>query len=153
MEVLKGLTSTKALSEVYPVGSIYMSTEPTSPASLFGGSWSQLTGRFLIGVGRGVDDNDIAYEFMAGEQHGEYVHQLSVAEMPKHTHEISYRKNDSSSYHNDGTNVPHIWTSDYTQRGTVTSGATGSNSYHNNKPPYLAVYMWKRIRDRVGEPE
>ena len=29
--------------DVYPVGSTYMSVERTSPASLFGGSWSQIT--------------------------------------------------------------------------------------------------------------
>lgn len=144
MEVLKGLTSTKALSEVYPVGSIYMSTEPTSPASLFGGSWSQITGRFLLGVGRGEDSNGIAFEFMATETGGEYVHQLTVAELPSHTHQISYRKNDSASYHSDGTSVPHIWTDGYTVRGTVATGGTGSGSYHNNIPPYYVVYMWKR---------
>jgi microcystin-dependent protein len=25
------------------------------------------------------------------------------------------------------------------------TGATGSNMPHNNMPPYLAVYMWKRV--------
>lgn len=32
---------------VYPVGSIYMSYTGTSPASLFGGNWTAITGRFL----------------------------------------------------------------------------------------------------------
>lgn len=31
----------------WPVGSIYMSFSSTSPASLFGGTWSQISGRFL----------------------------------------------------------------------------------------------------------
>ena len=33
--------------KVYPVGAVYISYESTSPASLFGGTWVQLTGRFL----------------------------------------------------------------------------------------------------------
>lgn len=32
---------------VYPVGSIYMSYTSTSPASLFGGNWTVISGRFL----------------------------------------------------------------------------------------------------------
>lgn len=31
----------------YPVGSIYMSVESTSPASMFGGSWTQISGYYL----------------------------------------------------------------------------------------------------------
>lgn len=32
---------------VYPVGAFYISNSSTSPASLFGGSWTQVTGRYL----------------------------------------------------------------------------------------------------------
>lgn len=36
---------------LYPVGSIYMSTSSTSPASLFGGSWQSIASeRVLMGV-------------------------------------------------------------------------------------------------------
>ena len=33
---------------IYPVGSIYMSTNNTSPAVLFGGKWEQIKDRFLL---------------------------------------------------------------------------------------------------------
>ena len=36
---------------IYPVGSIYMSVNATSPASLFGGTWEQLKDRFLLAAG------------------------------------------------------------------------------------------------------
>lgn len=35
----------------YPVGSIYMSTNPTSPAVKFGGTWEQIKDRFLVSAG------------------------------------------------------------------------------------------------------
>ena len=35
---------------IYPVGSIYMSVSDTSPASLFGGTWERIEGRFLMGA-------------------------------------------------------------------------------------------------------
>ena len=37
----------------YPVGSIYQSTDPTSPAALFGGTWEQIASdRVLMGASR-----------------------------------------------------------------------------------------------------
>lgn len=37
----------------YPVGSIYMSVNSTNPGELFGGTWEQIQGRFLLGQGSG----------------------------------------------------------------------------------------------------
>ena len=39
------------LDMIHPVGSIYLSVNATSPATLFGGTWVQLKDRFLLGVG------------------------------------------------------------------------------------------------------
>ena len=44
----------KRLDNLYPVGSIYQSTDPTSPAALFGGTWEQIASeRVLMGAGSG----------------------------------------------------------------------------------------------------
>ena len=45
----KGIThNNKLLSDIlYPIGSVYMSVNSTSPATLFGGTWTQISGRFL----------------------------------------------------------------------------------------------------------
>ena len=41
----------KRLDNLYPVGSIYQSTAPTSPAALFGGTWEQIASeRVLMGA-------------------------------------------------------------------------------------------------------
>ncbi|MBQ7030837.1 MAG: hypothetical protein IJN13_00500 [Bacilli bacterium] len=42
---------------IYPVGAIYISTNSTNPTYLFGGSWKQLTDRFLIGAGSSYSVN------------------------------------------------------------------------------------------------
>ena len=37
--------------DAYPVGSVYISEEPVSPAVLFGGTWTQISDRFLLAAG------------------------------------------------------------------------------------------------------
>lgn len=62
---------------IYPVGSIYMSVNTTSPSVLFGGVWEQIQGRFLLAS----DANN-----PVGTTGGEATHTLTTAEMPSHTH-------------------------------------------------------------------
>ncbi len=67
-----------SFSDVYPVGSIYMSVDDTNPATLFGGTWERIAGgRCLIGA----DDS-----YLAGRQGGEATHALTYDELPAHTH-------------------------------------------------------------------
>lgn len=43
--------TTDLLDAIYPVGSIYMSVNSVSPQILFGGTWTQLENKFLLGAG------------------------------------------------------------------------------------------------------
>lgn len=45
---LDGMTSSALLDLVYPVGSIYMNANNISPASFLGGTWEEITGKFLL---------------------------------------------------------------------------------------------------------
>ena len=119
------------LDKTYPVGSIYMSLQSTSPASLFGGSWTQITNKFLYATGT----------YAAGATGGESSHVLSVNEMPPHNHPIKVIEagNGKGSYNfiqYDGwyTNNANMLSSEY----------AGSGAAHNNMPPYYVVYMWRR---------
>ena len=123
------------LDAVYPVGSIYMSVNNTSPATLFGGTWSALQDRFLLGAGS---------TYTAGDTGGAATHTLTTDEMPSHNHVVtrattSYGSGQQSAWRAlswSGTNH------DYSD--VVSSESTGSGQAHNNLPPYLVVYMWKR---------
>lgn len=60
---------------LYPVGSMYFSTSSTSPSSLIGGSWVQITDAAIRGaVSTGYTGAD--------------THKLTTDEMPSHSHEI-----------------------------------------------------------------
>lgn len=143
----------------HPVGSIYMSTESTSPVDLFGGTWEQITDTFLWCAGT---------SHAAGTTGGEETHTLTVVEMPTHGHTVAWWSDAGSL----GTALG--WdesgsTQTVAQGGVRVSGASGTwnnstftcaqSGYgdqcgatrsaglggpHNNMPPYLSVYAWKR---------
>ena len=156
------ITKTNLLDFVYPVGSIYMSMNYTSPQTFLGGTWERIQDTFLLAAGS---------TYSAGTTGGEATHTLTTSEMPSHTH-IQNKHTHSQSAHSHGIgtgciNINAGWKSD--ARGvpvfandynsykkstdssngtnnstTATNQNTGGGEAHNNMPPYLAVYMWKR---------
>ena len=84
----------EVINEIYPVGSIYMSTEDDTIEKVqnkFGGTWEKYAqGRTLIGEGAGTDSNGLVQIFSNGSTGGEYTHKLTISELPKHNHSYSY---------------------------------------------------------------
>lgn len=134
---------------IYPVGSVYISVNSTDPGELFGGTWQQIKDRFLLSAGD---------TYAAGSTGGS-----ADAVVVKHLHQPST---------GDGFNAYMSGTVERVRVGTSTaSGArytivgkknassadasglrfagstdyTGSNGAGKNMPPYLSVYVWKRI--------
>lgn len=124
----------------YPVGSIYMSANATDPGTLFGGTWTQIQGRFLLAA-----DGSHA----AGSTGGEATHTLTQAEMPQHFHTFSISgaiKNVilDTGEHSDEFGL-HFTSGVSAYRAAPGSmNNTGGNQPHNNMPPYLSVYVWQR---------
>lgn len=66
---------------VYPVGSLYMSTNSTNPSTLFGGTWQPYAqGRCLIGAGQG-NDGTTSMSFTLGGEYGKYKKTLNQNEI------------------------------------------------------------------------
>lgn len=126
--------STLILEAVYPVGSIYMSVNNVSPATLFGGTWKAIQGKFLLGA------NSSTYK--AGSTGGEAAHTLTENEIPSHKHSIWFPNDGGEQSAEIG--YPDTGSKNtYYAEASKTSG-TGGGAAHNNMPPYLAVYIWKR---------
>ena len=122
------------IDSVYPIGSIYMSVNSDNPATLFGGTWEQLQNRFLLGAGS---------SYAAGSTGGEATHKLTVSEMPSHTHGVQgWRYGHSSKQDNTALAYERL-PGDAASTSTPVLNAGGSAA-HNNMPPYLVVYIWKR---------
>ena len=116
----------------YPVGAIYLSVTDTDPATLFGGTWERIGGRFLLGA----DDT-----YTAGSTGGEAEHTLTIDEMPKHNHEID-------NLNASGNATPYMTVQAQDNKGyggNVQTMYAGGSQPHNNMPPYLTVFMWKRV--------
>lgn len=131
------ITKEQLLDMIYPVGSLYLTTSTAPPGGLFGGSWQ------LWGKGRtivGVDSFDT--DFSAAEKTGgEKTHKLTIDEMPSHNHDLSVRneglEGTAKTY-----NPPFLYNKQYTV--TAYSDKTGGDKPHNNMPPYITCYIWKR---------
>lgn len=128
------------INDVYPIGSIYFSVNNINPSILFGGSWEQIKDKFLLSAGD---------TYSAGSTGGESEHILTIEEMPSHNHKLK-TDIDSPNY-----NITWPEWFEYTDGWTQEAGETeapathttyeGGNQPHNNMPPYLTVYVWKRI--------
>ena len=122
----------------YPVGSIYMSVVETSPASLFGGTWEILNDVFLLAAGSYAN---------AGTFGGAASVALKASELPDHRHGV-YVRSDSGSYTSSEAIVANSYSYEKDGKANpswmVTSAGLNGEA-HNNMPPYLAVYMWKRV--------
>ena len=148
------------LERVYPVGSYYWSSNNISPEELFGGKWEQIYGRFLFAT-----DN----QHPIGTEGGEESHILTINEMPCHSHKYEKTENtkydgfvaveqkyDSSykcPYNNNKLfidsfkiynyyNFNYIFNDNF-HNGNYT-GNSGSGNAHNNMPPYLSAFCWRR---------
>lgn len=122
------------VNKIYPVGSLYMSTSSTSPANLFGGTWEQIKDRFILAAGD---------TYAAGSTGGEATHTLTEEELPEYNPEITVKSDVSSSYKRHA--VASIeWTNLWSTYGYCISGL-GGGKQHNNMPPYLTAYIWRRI--------
>ena len=155
------------MKKIYPVGSIYMSTVSTNPATLFGfGTWEAMpAGRVLLAQGK----SSWGTTYNAGSTGGEATHRLTVGELPKHKPNISMNTinlvgNGYNALLDNASSNGIITVSTGNASGggvdvgpkknfainashshTLTISDVGSNQAHNNIQPYLTVYMWKRI--------
>lgn len=135
---------------IYPIGSVYISTQSTNPSVLFGGKWIQTCkSRALAGAGSNIANTNSDYgayaagtlNLQAGELLGEKTHQLTINEMPSHQHSaagsfvINGYGGDAQANVSTGTAF----------RVTSKTAATGGSQAHNNIMPIEVYYIWKRV--------
>ena len=129
------------LNLVYPVGSIYWSSNNTNPASLFGGTWTQIKDKFILAAGD---------SYTNGATGGAATVTLTVSNMPSHSHSFTPSGTVGSHTHSftpSGTVSKHSHTGpshthSFTPSGTVSSsfsGTTGTTGYMNSNASHRHV--------------
>lgn len=121
----------------YPTGSIYMSTSSFPPGASFGGTWEQIKDVFLLAAGD---------TYTAGTTGGS-----ADAVVVGHTHDFT---NGGVAICANNTTHVEIGSDGITTQesggawsniGSSPIAPTGESGTGKNMPPYLVVYMWKRI--------
>lgn len=155
--------------EAFPVGAVFISVVSTDPATLLGyGTWQAFgAGRVLVGLDSGDTDFDTVEE-----TGGAKTVTLTEAQIPSHTHVQNAHNHGitdpghqhDEGYRNTGTagtagvqgastannaNITNGIASKTTgitvNNATATNQNTGGGQGHNNMPPYLVCFFWKRV--------
>ena len=141
--MFKGNDGYNILLQAYPVGSIYMSVSDVEPSTIFGGTWERLKDRFLLGASddylaesKGGSDTHThgagsLYAAISAKSSGGFLTQMNLRVGANMRNRVFV--NSDTTYKNEALE------SEY---GTAVYGSTDSSS---SLPPYLAVYMWKRV--------
>jgi hypothetical protein len=151
------VTGVNEVLAAYPIGAIYMSKSATNPKDLFGGTWTAIKDRVVIGAGNLYNAGDEGGSKDAVVvSHTHYVN-LTAASAGAHTHKI--RCDQDAQYTSSGTRSWSVHKAETGAGNTVGitdskgahthavqgdanwSGVSGTNA---NLPPYKAYYIWER---------
>lgn len=127
----------------YPVGSIYLSVVNINPSIYFGGVWERFgEGKCLVGV----DSTQSEFETVL-KTGGAKTVTLNTNQMPSHSHgagkyDGQWMNNAAMSF---GAGPQAVIIDNENHGYRIATSNTGGNQAHENMPPYITVYMWKRI--------
>lgn len=154
--ILQGTSTQKIkwsalLDKLYPVGCIYQSASSTSPASFLGGTWEQIKDRFILAAGD---------TYAAGSTGGEAEHTLTESELPNLQGSIIAHRTEDSSRASMWQSANGVFKNSNKWSGYINPQAAeypapasirditfnaGDDQPHNNLPPYIAMYIWRRV--------
>ena len=136
----------KVLDRIQPVGSLYFSTNTTSPASLFGGTWERYAqGRVMVSA------SDTDTDFTVGKTGGEKTHKHGLIDDAYAM--ISWDANggvalsrEVMSSWNSNVRVHNVLMPLIADTGTRSQGIHlgGNTDDASSSMPYIAVYIWRR---------
>lgn len=132
------------LDEIYPIHSIVIRYDNTSPAKLYGGVWERIINPE---TGEGVFLFSSPKDEYLGQFDGAAEVALTEAQLPSHNHGFQ-------DYWNAAAGTANRYAVALNGDGEGVEGKTNDRSYtantgggeaHNNMPPYVSVAIWRRI--------
>ena len=140
--------SVSFIDMIYPIGSIYMSMNSINPSLFIGGEWEAIEDCFLFGTG--------TKHSYSGATGGSETVTLTANQsgVPAHSHKYQDYNTTytlKTTNRKPGTSTAVAYGTSLTAGGGATERTSSNNTAanasqaHENMPPYLTVYMWKRI--------
>lgn len=122
------------------IGALYFTTNNTNPSEEIGyGTWQKYAeGRAIVGHSGDVTSATPDWAKVGGNIFGSYTHQLSIAEMPSHSHRIQegVDQGGSGGRADLGNIIPF--------NNDTFVEPTGGSQPHNNVQPSIVVFIWRR---------
>ncbi len=167
-------TASELLDLIYPVGAIYTSLEDVSPASTLGGTWTPITNTFLYAQGSktvGETGGEETHKLVESEvpSHSHTRGSMNITgtfyPRPHYNADTSFggaiagadssvfkltiqggnsRDTSMSEYNAAPSTLRDKIYFDASKNWTGSTSSFGDDGSHNNMPPYLVVYMWRR---------
>lgn len=132
------VTRESLLELIYPVGSIYLSVNATSPSVLFGGTWERIQDRFLLAAGSTYGAGTTG----GSDKHYHSLSDAAVALINHHDGKFWFYEIEGVSYVATGSGSSSGANVNANQSAAVP--LRGGTDWGSTMPPYLAVYIWKR---------
>lgn len=152
---MKDKTGNEIYPNPFPVGAVYISVDSRNPGSIFGGTWVQIKDRFLLAAGD---------TYRNGNTGGVSSVTLNTSQMPAHSHSAGLNNGGGHQHvmwfggganSGSGGQIPVAnsrWGQDTAgmtdgshDHGGIWMANAGGNQAHENMPPYLVVYIWRRV--------
>lgn len=129
----------------FEIGDLFFSSNSTSPAIRFGGTWTQIKDRFILAAGD---------TWLAGTEGGSSSHVHTSGTIVAMANEFSASSGAGNWIMKMADTA--TWTCNYNvdltgsgpaapKTSTKGIGTQGQTSQSGNMPPFLAVYVWQKI--------
>lgn len=124
-------------NNIFPIGFRMYINNDKDYSNHLGFTWQKVAkGRVLVGK----DEDDENFNAV-GKTGGEKTHTLTIAEMPKHSHQIYGQNKTFGAGNYPAETVGNQYYNQYTEWVTE----NGQSLPHNNLQPYEVVNIWERI--------
>lgn len=141
------------------VNSLYWSSDSTDPKYIYGGTWKQITDKFIYAAGSkevnatgGCETVKLTESNLPAHSHAVTVGKVSDSGTTwEHSHTYYETHKDTSSGYGGsggGRYINHSWlqtsSTDLQHTHSASCASTGGNTAHENMPPYIVKYCWER---------